>query len=348
MLRAELEDVGPLGLQIALDVEPGRCLALAGPSGAGKTTALRAIAGLQKPRAGRVSCGGQTWLDSARGVDIPPERRRVGFVFQDHALFTHLSASRNVAYALADLPRPERAMRARALLDRVGIGDRADARPAELSGGERQRVALARALARDPAVLLLDEPLSSLDARTRARASALLFQTLRDTEVPAVLVTHDFAEAAQLADDVAVLDGGRVVQRGSPSALAAAPVSAFVADFTGAVVRTGHADGIDVRLDGGGVVVGPEAGRGPVAVTLHPWDVTLDRPDADPSASARNRLPARVAGITEVGGRVRVALDAGQPLVAEITADARERLALEPGSRVLAVFKASAVRVVPR
>ena len=169
------------------------------------------------------------------------ERRRCGYVFQEYALFGHLSAWRNVAYALRETPRGEREPRARALLDRFGLGAHADARPATLSGGERQRVAVARALARRPAALLLDEPLSALDTRTRAAAARELAGVIREVAVPVLLVTHDFAEAALLGDRVAVMDSGRVVQGGTASALAAEPASAFVADFTGAVVLTGIA-----------------------------------------------------------------------------------------------------------
>jgi molybdate transport system ATP-binding protein len=221
--------LGELELDATLTVAPRECLALAGPSGAGKTSVLRTVAGLLRPRAGRVICGGDVWLDTARGIDVPPERRRCGYLFQEYALFGHLSAWRNVAYALHETPRGEREDRARELLDRFGLAARADARPATLSGGERQRVALARALARRPAALLLDEPLSALDARTRAAAARELAGVIRDAGVPVLLVTHDFAEAALLGDRVAVMDGGRVLQDGSASALAAAPASAFVA-----------------------------------------------------------------------------------------------------------------------
>ncbi len=148
--------LGALQLDVALTVAPGECVALAGPSGAGKTSVLRSVAGLLAPREGRVACGGEVWLDTDRGVTVAPERRRCGYLFQEYALFGHLSAWRNVAYAMHELPRREREPRARALLERFGLGDRADARPATLSGGERQRVALARALARRPAALLLD------------------------------------------------------------------------------------------------------------------------------------------------------------------------------------------------
>ena len=168
MLRVAAEtQLGDVALDVALEVAAGECLALAGPSGAGKSSVLRIAAGLLSPRAGRVVCGERIWLDRASGVDLPPEQRRCGFVFQDYALFPHLSAWQNVGYGL---PRRERRARALELLERFGLAHRADARPRTLSGGERQRVALARALAVRPDALLLDEPLSALDARTRAAA----------------------------------------------------------------------------------------------------------------------------------------------------------------------------------
>jgi molybdate transport system ATP-binding protein len=347
MLSAELSDTGSIGLKAAFEVAPGTCLALAGPSGAGKTTALRALAGLVRPGRGRIACADDVWLDTAAGIDRPPEQRGVGMVFQDHALFPHLRAWANVAYALRG-SRAERRSAAEALLERVGLRERSEARPADLSGGERQRVALARALARNPAVLLLDEPLAALDARTKAAAAALLASTLRDTGVPTVLVTHDFVQAAQLAGRVAVIADGRIVQTGTPSELAAAPANGFVADFTGAVVLTGTAEGSFVTLDHGAGVHTATPAHGAVAVTVHPWDIVLADPDTPPYGSARNRLPATVSSVTAIGERVRVGLDAGQPLVAEVTPDAAAQLRLQPGRPVLAVFKASAARVVPR
>jgi molybdate transport system ATP-binding protein len=349
-VRAEL---GPLSLAVDLKVPDGGCLALAGPSGAGKTTVLRIVAGLRRPAGGRVSCAGETWLDTAAGIDLPPERRRCGYVFQDYALFPHLSAWRNVAYGLPARSRAERRARARALLDRLGIGARADARPLELSGGERQRVAVARALAREPAVLLLDEPLSALDARTRASAGRELAAVLRASGVPALLVTHDFAEAALLGDRVGILDGGRVVQLGTPGELAARPASAFVADFTGAVVLTGHAGpgpaGLTrVALDGGGAIASTDAAEGPVAATVFPWEIVLDRGSPAGHSSAQNRVTAEVVSVTAVGGRARVGLSGAQPLVAEVSAAAVGDLGLAPGVHVTASWKASATRLVAR
>jgi molybdate transport system ATP-binding protein len=343
--------LGALRLHVELEVPPGRCLALAGPSGAGKTSVLRVAAGLLRPGEGLVEANGETWLDTRRGVDLPAERRRCGYVFQDYALFPHLSAWQNVAYPLTGVPRAERRARALALLERFGLADRAEARPRTLSGGERQRVAVARALARRPDVLLLDEPLSALDARTRAGAARQLAAVLRESEAPAVLVTHDFVEAAQLGDRVGVMDRGRVVQEGTPSELAAAPRSAFVADFTGAVVLTGSArrgpDGLThVELDGGGAVTSTDPGEGEVAVSVYPWEIAIEPPELERHGSAQNRLPAEVLSITTVGNRVRVGLAGAQPLVAEITLASAERLRLEPGARVAATWKAAATRVV--
>ncbi len=340
--------LGDLALDVELEVPAGRCLALAGPSGAGKTTVLRVVAGLVRPAHGRVACGDEVWLDTAAGVDRPPERRRVGYVFQDFALFGHLSAWRNVAYPLRGRPRAERRERAHALLERFGLAARADARPRTLSGGERQRVALARALARRPDALLLDEPLSALDARTRARAARELAAVLAEVDVPALLVTHDFAEAAQLGDRVAVVDGGRVVQEGSPSELATRPRSAFVAGFTGANVLTGVAAGARVALDGGGEAVSADRADGPVAVTVHPWDVTLAPPGAPRVGSAQNALPARVTSVVTLGTRVRVGLALPQPLAAEVTEAGATALGLREGAEVTAVWKAAATRLVER
>ena len=219
-------------LRLEVAVGAGRCLAIVGPSGAGKSSLLRAIAGLLQPREGRVSCAGEAWLATDRGIDLAPERRRCGYVFQDYALFGHMNAWRNVAYGLGDLPRARRRAAALALLDRFGIAELADARPATLSGGERQRLALARALGPQPSALLLDEPLAALDASTRASARRALMDLTASAEAPTVLVTHDFAEARMLADEVVVLEHGQIVQHGAPDAVAASPRSTFVADLT--------------------------------------------------------------------------------------------------------------------
>jgi molybdate transport system ATP-binding protein len=353
VLRAEAATrLGSFELDVAIEVPAGTCLALAGPSGAGKTSMLRVVAGLVRPAAGRVSCADEVWLDTSRGVDVAPEHRRCGYVFQEYALFGHLRAWQNVAYALRDQPRPERRRRALELLDRFGLAERADARPRTLSGGERQRVALARALAREPVALLLDEPLSALDARSRASAGRELLAVLRATGVPALLVTHDFGEAALLGDRIAVVDGGRVVQEGTAAELAATPASAFVADFAGAVVLSGVARGrvegrTRVELERGTVVLSDApSGDGPVSVSVFPWEISLVAAGAEAARPDQNRLEADVVSVTAVGGRVRVGLAAPQPLVAEVSAASAQGLGLVEGMRVAAVWDAAATRVL--
>ena len=352
MLRLEAATrLGNFDLDLVIEVPSGTCTALAGPSGAGKTTALRIAAGLLRPERGRVSCGEVTWLDTEAATNVPPDRREVGYVFQDYALFPNLSAWRNMAYGI-DAPRAERETRARDLLDRFGMAGHAHALPATLSGGERQRVALARALAREPRVLLLDEPLSALDARTRGRSRRELGAVLAAAEVPVLLVTHDFEEAAVLADEVAIVDGGRILQSGTATQLAASPSSAFVAELTGAVVLNGTArpeGGLtEVVLEGGGRVTTTDLATGPVAVTMHPWDVSLEPRGAEAVGSPRNRLPVTVVSLVALGNRVRVGLDGAQPMVADLTEPAARSLALEPGTEVTATWKATATRIVTR
>ena len=323
---------------VDVELEAGGVVALAGPSGAGKTTILRIAAGLTRPARGRVACGNAVWLDTERKIDVPPERRRAALVFQDHALFPHMTALGNVAYAGGKA--------AGELLERLGIAHRAHARPRELSGGERQRVALARALAARPNALLLDEPLASLDPRTRAAAGRELAALLASLDVPAIVVTHDFAEASLLADRIAVIDGGRIAQTGTPSELASSPASGFVADFTGAVVLTGTArpgsGGLTaVDLDGGGTAESTDTAEGRVAVSVHPWDIALDTQ----GGSAHNRVAAEVVTVTRIGNRARVGLTGG--LTAEVTTDSVDRLGLRAGIRVHAVWKAAATRLAP-
>jgi molybdate transport system ATP-binding protein len=349
VLRVEAATrLGAFDLDVALEVPAGACLALAGPSGAGKTSVLRVVAGLVRPDRGRVVCGDEVWLDVAAGVDVAPERRRIGYVFQEYALFPHLRVWQNVAYPLRGGERRERALE---LLDRFGIARLADERPRTLSGGERQRVAVARALARKPAALLLDEPLSALDSRSRAAAGRELGAVLAEAGVPALLVTHDFTEAALLGTRVSVIDGGRIVQEGTAAELAAAPASAFVADFTGAVVLTGVArvgDGglTAVALDGGGEVLSTEPGDGPVAVSVYPWEIALEPAGSERHGSAQNHLPVEVVSVTAVGNRVRAGLAAPQPLVAELSDASAHELGLAPGAAVVATWKAAATRLL--
>jgi len=326
-------------LTLALRVE--RTVALVGPSGAGKSSALRVVAGLVRPPRGRVALGDEVWLDTERGVCLPPERRRVGLVFQDYALFPHLSVRGNVAFGARGPVEP--------LLERFRIAHLADARPRELSGGERQRVALARALAREPEVLLLDEPLAALDAHTKSAVRAELAELLRGLGLPALLVTHDYEDAAALADEVGVLVDGSLRQLASPAELVARPQDAFVASFTGANLLHGRARRdrgtlTVVRLESGDEVVSADEAEGEVGVVVYPWEVSVSRVHEAEVGSALNVLRGEVASVVEVANRVRVRVG---PLTAEVTAESAARLELARGGVAYASFKATGTRLVP-
>jgi molybdate transport system ATP-binding protein len=325
-----------------LAVERGETLALVGPSGAGKTTVLRVVAGLLRPQVGLVTLDATVLLDTERRIDVPSERRRVGYLFQEYALFPHLDVLRNVRFGARDRAH------ARSLLERFGIEQLAGARVGELSGGERQRVALARALARDPAVLLLDEPLSALDTHTRAGVRAELRALLDSLRLPTVLVTHDFEDAATLSHRVGVISEGCILQIGTPEELVAVPNDAFVASFTGATLLPGRtvetSDGLTrVALDGGLLVWSADRGEGPVNVAVYPWDVSLGT--SLPDDSRLNHIRSPVLSVAPMGNRVRVRVG---PVVAEITAASAERLDLSAGAIVTASFKATAARLFPR
>jgi molybdate transport system ATP-binding protein len=213
-LSVSLAQPGPIPLDVAFTCAPSDLLAIFGPSGSGKTTILRSIAGLYTPRLGTVKIGADTWLDTAAGVGLPPHRRAVGLVFQEYALFPHMTALANVMTALGHRPAAERRQRAEAMLHRVHLANHLDRRPSELSGGERQRVALARALAREPAVLLLDEPFAAVDGAVRRHLQDTLLELRASLDVPVVLVTHDLDDVRRLATHILVLDSGRAVENG--------------------------------------------------------------------------------------------------------------------------------------
>jgi molybdate transport system ATP-binding protein len=314
-------------LQLALETER-ETVAIVGPSGAGKSTVLRAVAGLVKA-AGAVEVNGRDWSSLA------PERRSVGFVFQDYALFPHLSVRGNVAFAG---PPGD-------VLERLGIEHLAHARPRELSGGERQRVALARALARRPDVLLLDEPLAALDPHTRDTVRVELRATLRELGLPTLVVTHDFVDAAALAERVGVLVDGRMVQMGRADELIASPAKPFVARFAGGNVLHGRARRLgtltSVELSDRTVVTSTDTAQGDVAAIVYPWEVTLAR--TPPTDSAQNHVRAVVSSVVPVANRVRVTVGT---VTAEVTAESARRLQIKEGEVLVATWKATATRLV--
>ena len=299
-----------------LGLEVSRTVALVGPSGAGKTSVLRVVAGLAKPQRGRVALDGEAWLDTAFRLSLPPDRRRVGLVFQDYALFPHLSVRANVAFGA-------RGRDVDALLERFRIGHLGGAHPLELSGGERQRVALARALARDPGVLLLDEPLAALDAHTKAEVRHELAELLRELALPTLLVTHDYEDAR--------------------------PRDAFVASFTGANLLRGRARRSEraltaIRLESGEDIYSADEAEGDVGVVVYPWEVSVSRAHAPDADSALNVVRGQVGSLVEVANRVRVRVG---PLTAEVTAASAARLELADGGVAYATFKATGTRLVP-
>jgi len=324
-------------LELTLDVGQAT-LALVGPSGAGKSTALRAIAGLVTPSRGTIALGGEVWYSSADRIQLPPEERPVGLVFQEYALFPHMTVRRNVSYGGKE--------RVDELLERLRIAPLADARPGALSGGERQRVALARALARGPRVLLLDEPLSALDAHTKATVRAELRELLHELQLPTLLVTHDFEDAAVLADRVGVIVDGRLVQLDTPARLVAGPADPFVARLTGANLLEGNARRFgnlaEVVLDDGTTLYSTDEGVGRVGVVIYPWEITISR--STPADSALNHVAGAITSLVTVDNRVRVQIG---PLTAEASTGSAERLGLAEGARVVASFKATATRLLP-
>jgi len=363
-LSLRLKAATPITLDLALDCAPGELLAIIGPSGAGKSTTLRAIAGLHRPESGSVSCGAETWLDTSRALDLPAHRRRVGLVFQDYALFPHMTALGNVMAAMSHLPaalRAERAERAAALLARVHLAGLEQRRPAELSGGQQQRVAVARALARDPAVLLLDEPFSAVDRATRRRLQVELANLRQGLSIPIILVTHDLDEAASLADRMLLLHRGRGLQTASPAEMLARPASAEVARlldlrnlFAGVILA--HEPGL-TRLRWGNQVL--EAAPMPSLApgTAVDWligagGVVLHRRGRPSAGERENPVSGTIIALLPMGEEMRVTLDVGDPegrhLTFALPRHAAQRNALAVGEACGVSLLRDALHVMPR
>ncbi|RAR63024.1 molybdate transport system ATP-binding protein [Onishia taeanensis] len=358
-LSVSLHQAGPIPLAADFACAPGELLGLVGPSGSGKTTLLRAIAGLTRVASGYIRCGGQSWFDAARGHSLSVQARRIGFVFQDYALFPHLSARDNVLLAVEGESGEERRTTAEAWLSRVRLEGLEERLPHQLSGGQRQRVAVARALARKPQVLLLDEPFSAVDQVTRRRLQrelALLRETLT---IPMVLVTHDLEEASALADRLCVLHGGKTLQSGTPETLFRTPDTPQIARlldrhnvFSGEVVAA-HGER---RLAWGPYRL--EVGQGLAAFApgqslrwyLPPSDVVLHRRGRPSNGERENPVEGRVREMVAMGGvtQITLAFDHGtETLRFEITTHAARRNALARGEVVQVSLLADAIHLMP-
>jgi len=340
-------------LDLAFRVEPGELLALVGHSGSGKTTVLRTIAGLWRPALARVQVNGSTWLDTAAGVEQPTHRRRVGVVFQNYALFPHLTAAQNVASAIDHLRGPRRRIEAERLLELVSLQGLGQRKPAQLSGGEQQRVAVARALARRPEALLLDEPFSAVDRKTRDKLYAEIIALRAHLAMPAVLVTHDMNEAQLLADRMVVIDAGRMVAEGStgavmsnPDALRAMGIREAAAMLP-AIIDRHEPDGMTRLTTSAGHLWLPTVDAAPgarlrVRIMAHEVMLARARPEG---LSAQNILPARIIDLQPGDGPavlIRLALGEDE-ILARVTHRAVASLNLQAGDEIHAVLKSMSI-----
>jgi molybdate transport system ATP-binding protein len=312
-----LQQKTPIPLNVRLVCKSGEVHALVGPSGSGKSSILRCVAGLHKPRFGKVQCSNKKWFDSEHNIDIPPQQRRVGMVFQHFALFPHLSVIENIMLPLRHLPLSTRRARAVDLLERVNLKGLESRFPAELSGGQQQRVAIARALARDPAVLLLDEPFSAVDHVTRRKLRMEAVQLTRNLNIPVLLVTHDLDEACMLANHISVLHNGTTLQSGIPEEVMKQPANATVARlidmrnlFEGSVVDH-EPENNCTRLEwAGSILEAPYSPEFSVGEKLDwcilPSEVLLHRRVKPSRGIKENPVSGKIEELVRIGGTTNI------------------------------------------
>ena len=332
-------------LDLPLRIPAGRTVALLGPNGAGKSTAVAALAGLLPLDRGHVRLGELTLDDPARGLYRPPEQRRLGVVFQDYALFPHMSVLDNVAFGLRSRGDSRSVARAHALdhLGRIGLADLAERSAGALSGGQAQQVALVRALVTEPALLLLDEPLAALDVTTRVRLRRDLARHLEGFAGPKLLITHEPAEAFLLADEIHVVENGKVSQVGTAEDIRLRPRTPYVADLAGSNLLAGTASGGFVSTGDRRLRVAEIGLEGEVLAAIHPRAISIHL--REPEGSPRNTWQTTVELVEVLGERVRLNVGEPLPLTVEVTPEALSALGLEVGSEVWVSIKATEIRV---
>ncbi len=343
-LRAAFETTaGDLLVSVELAVSAGEVVALLGPSGAGKTTTLLSLAGIRPIRSGRITLDEEIWADAEAGIAVPPERRRLGVVFQENRLFQHRSVEENIAFGPRTQRRRDTESITRVWMERLGVGHLAARSPSELSGGEARRVAIARTLASQPRAVAFDEPTASLDVASRQEVRSVIGRQLGEMAVPSLIVTHDHIDAAILADRIVVLEAGRITQQGSLAEVTARPRTSWIAELAGTNLWSGTATGRVVELAEGASLVVAESISGPVLVSVSPRAVTLSR--HRPSGSARNVFVGRVTSLDPIGDRVRVTVRGKVTVIAEVTMQAVESLHLASDAPIHASAKATELTV---
>jgi len=356
-LQVQLRQHAPIPLDAELACAPGELLALVGPSGSGKSTLLRCIAGLHTAGDGSIRCNDETWFDAAAAINHPVQARRIGFVFQSYALFPHLTALENVAAALGGLTFAERTARAHELLARVHLDGLENRKPAALSGGQQQRVAVARALAREPAVLLLDEPFSAVDQVTRRKLQQELARLRADLNIPMLLVTHDLDEARMLADRMVILHRGRTLQAGTPDEVMTRPRSASIARLVGLhnlFESTLTQDGGGLKLEwlGHKLDVANIAGNAGdrVSWVIPPEGVLLHRHERPSRGEAENPVPGIVQDCLRLGPFTQIRLvpdGGGEPIAFSVPTHVAERNGIAPGAAARVTLLAESIHLMP-
>ncbi|KAA3641288.1 MAG: ABC transporter ATP-binding protein [Armatimonadetes bacterium] len=346
-LSADIKLAGSDGfvLDVSVGIAPGSTLVVLGPNGAGKSTLVAALVGLSPIDEGRIELAGVVLEDTEAGISLPPSRRGIGVMFQDGLLFPHLSVRDNIAFGLKStgVSKEEVAQRTDHWMDRFDLVGLAERRPPELSGGEAQRVALARAVATKPKLLILDEPLGSLDVTMKAHARRTIAEFLDSYDGPALVITHDPTEAFLLGDELCILEDGLISQSGTAQEIRLHPRSRYAADLAGTNLFEGTASDGVIDIGGHNLYMPAHDVSGEVIVTFHPRAVAIHR--SQPEGSPRNMWKTAIAHVESLGDTARIATSAPLPVTAEVTMESTRSLDLDPGVEVWLSVKATELHV---